>query len=178
MLIVRRNPEAVLDVLLPPFDVVARLAHPLTAPLVRLLVDGRARARLRPQEQAEEARARPRTPTSKRARSRASSRARSAQLLQSIVDFGDTLVREVMTPRPDIVAIRADATLGELRALFREQEYSRIPVYKENLDNILGSSFVKDLVALTEPTLDEPVRSRRSCGRRPSCPRPSACRSC
>ena len=51
------------------------------------------------------------------------------KLLKSIVDFGDTLVREVMTPRPDIVAIEADATLDELRALFREQEYSRIPVY-------------------------------------------------
>ena len=55
-----------------------------------------------------------------------------------------------MTPRPDIVAIPAEATLGELRALFREQEYSRIPVFKENLDNIQGIVFVKDLVLLTE----------------------------
>ena len=55
-----------------------------------------------------------------------------------------------MTPRPDIVAIPAEATLGELRALFREQEYSRIPVFKENLDNIQGVVFVKDLVLLTE----------------------------
>src|SRR5262245_18272953 len=60
------------------------------------------------------------------------------KLLKSIVDFGDTLVREVMTPRPDIVAIDGDATLDDLRALFREQEYSRIPVYRDNLDNILG----------------------------------------
>ena len=52
-----------------------------------------------------------------------------------------------MTPRPDIVAIRADATLADLRALFREQEYSRIPVYRENLDNIVGIVFVKDLRA-------------------------------
>ena len=72
------------------------------------------------------------------------------RLLQSIVDFGDTLVREVMTPRPDMVAIRADATLDELRAFFREQEYSRIPVYKENLDNIVGIVFVKDLIRLTD----------------------------
>ncbi|MBU5877190.1 CBS domain-containing protein, partial [Vibrio cholerae O1] len=64
-------------------------------------------------------------------------------------DFGATLVREVMTPRPDIVAIRMDATLDELRALFREQEYSRIPAYQENLDNILGVVFVKDLIQLT-----------------------------
>jgi CBS domain containing-hemolysin-like protein len=70
------------------------------------------------------------------------------RLLQSIVDFGDTLVREVMTPRPDIVAIDERATIGELRALFREQEYSRFPVFKESLDNIVGFVFVKDLVAL------------------------------
>src|SRR6202008_902011 len=70
------------------------------------------------------------------------------RLLQSIVDFGDTLVREVMTPRPDIVAIREDATIGDLRALFREQEYSRFPVYRESLDNIAGFVFVKDLLVL------------------------------
>src|SRR6185295_75401 len=40
------------------------------------------------------------------------------------------------------------ATIGELRALFREQEYSRFPVYKESLDNIAGFAFVKDLIAL------------------------------
>ena len=45
------------------------------------------------------------------------------QLLRSIVDFGDTLVREVMTPRPDIVAVKDDATIGKVRALFSEQEY-------------------------------------------------------
>jgi CBS domain containing-hemolysin-like protein len=72
------------------------------------------------------------------------------QLLQSIVDFGDTLVHEVMTPRPDIVAIRAEATLAELRAFFREQEYSRIPVYVGSLDNIAGFVFIKDLMRLPE----------------------------
>jgi putative hemolysin len=72
------------------------------------------------------------------------------QLLQSVVDFGDTLVHEVMTPRPDIVAIRADATLAELRAFFREQEYSRIPVYVDSLDNIAGFVFIKDLMRLSE----------------------------
>jgi CBS domain containing-hemolysin-like protein len=70
------------------------------------------------------------------------------RLLQSIVDFGDALVREVMTPRPDIVAVREDATVGDVRALFREQEYSRFPAYKESLDNIAGFVFVKDLVTL------------------------------
>jgi CBS domain containing-hemolysin-like protein len=79
------------------------------------------------------------------------------KLLQSIVDFGGTLVREVMTPRPDIVAIQGKATVAELRALFREQEYSRIPVYQDNLDNILGVVFVKDLVLVDADAADQPI---------------------
>jgi putative hemolysin len=59
-------------------------------------------------------------------------------------------VREVMTPRPDIVAIDAGATVAQLRALFRDQEYSRFPVFKENLDNILGVIRVKDLLMLDD----------------------------
>jgi len=82
------------------------------------------------------------------------------RLLQSIVDFGDTLVREVMTPRPDIVAIQGDASVADLRALFREQEYSRFPVYKENLDNILGLIRVKDLLQIDAAALDRhPIAS-------------------
>src|SRR5207249_6871163 len=72
------------------------------------------------------------------------------RLLRSVVDFGETLVREVMTPRPDIVAIRADATIDDLRKLVQEQEYSRLPVYTENLDNIVGLIVVKDLIQMTE----------------------------
>ena len=87
------------------------------------------------------------------------------QLLQNIVDFGDALVREIMTPRPDIVAIRDSATLGDLVALFREQEYSRFPVFKESLDNIAGFVFVKDLVALEQRDPNRPI-TLRSCGRR------------
>src|SRR6185503_4493189 len=62
--------------------------------------------------------------------------AEGRELLQSIVDFTETVVKEVMTPRPDIIAIRADATLTDLRTLFREEQYSRIPVYRENLDTL------------------------------------------
>src|SRR4029450_3458161 len=81
------------------------------------------------------------------------------RLLQSIVDFGGTLVREVMTPRPDIVAIREDARMRDLLNLFREQEYSRFPVFRENLDNIVGVVFVKGLIPLGDqatPT-DAPI---------------------
>ena len=67
-----------------------------------------------------------------------------------------------MTPRPDIIAIRADATLQDLRSVFREEQYSRMPVYRDNLDNVVGIVFVKDLVALppgAEPPLTTLMRS-------------------
>jgi magnesium and cobalt exporter, CNNM family len=152
MLIVRRNPERVLEILLPPFDFAARFLHPLTGALVRLIVADTRRAEATsvngtpPEAQSGEAPHAYLEPAADQRLIEGDER----RLLQSIVEFGDTLVREVMTPRPDMVAIRADATLDELRALFREQEYSRIPVYKENLDNIVGIVFVKDLIRLTD----------------------------
>lgn len=144
LLIVRRNPERVLELLLPPFDVVARFLHPMTGPLAGLITaEGR-----RGEEGAADASDGTAGPGDDGPAEQGSIEGDQRRLLQSIVDFGDTLVREVMTPRPDMVAIGADATLDELRALFREQEYSRIPVRKENLDNIAGFVFVKDLIRL------------------------------
>jgi magnesium and cobalt exporter, CNNM family len=152
LFVVRRNPERVLEVLLPSFDVVARFLHPLTGPLVKLITAEGRRDRIDSAGSSGTADA----DTGGAAQQADASENQSViegdqrKLLQSIVDFGDTLVREVMTPRPDMVAIRADATLDQLRALFRDQEYSRVPVYGENLDNILGMVFVKDLIRLTD----------------------------
>jgi putative hemolysin len=149
LLVARRDPERVLEVLLPPFDVAARFLQPLTNALVRLGTDAR-----RERHAAASGEALPpgasASPPSPSGDDQGIIEGDGRRLLQSIVDFGDTLVREVMTPRPDIVAISGDATLDELRALFREQEYSRIPVYQDNLDNILGIVFVKDLIQLSD----------------------------
>ena len=96
------------------------------------------------------------------AEERVISEAEGRELLQSIVDFTETLVREVMTPRPDLIAIKQDATLSDVRTLFREEQYSRVPVYGDSLDNIVGIVFVKDLVALppnAEPPLTTLMRS-------------------
>jgi len=71
-------------------------------------------------------------------------------LIQSVVAFGDTTVREVMTPRPRIVAIRQDASLEELRELVIHEQYSRIPVYEENIDQITGFVHVRDMFELSD----------------------------
>jgi CBS domain containing-hemolysin-like protein len=82
------------------------------------------------------------------------------RLIQSIVDFGDTLVRDVMTPRPDVVGIPIDATLREVRQVFGEQQYSRIPVYRETLDHLQGFVFIKDLIRVTDANPDDQVVSK------------------
>jgi len=79
------------------------------------------------------------------------------KLIQSVVEFGDKVVREVMTPRPDIVAISANATLEELRQLVINEQYSRIPIFEGSIDQILGFVHVRDMFELEE---DE--RARRS----------------
>ncbi len=155
LLIVRQNPERVLEILLPPFDVVARFLQPLTGGLLRVIAavpsGERAEANNGAAEPAQAEGGDSAPAYSEANEEQGLIEGDQRRLLQSIVDFGDTLVREVMTPRPDMVAISADATFDEVRAFFREQEYSRIPVYKENLDNIVGFVFIKDLLRLDPP---------------------------
>ena len=158
--IVRRDPERALDVLLPVFSPAARVLKPLTSPLINMLESVRERESQNGGPLAVDAKAHPDT-TEPHGEGDISEE-EGRELLQSVVDFTETLVREVMTPRPDIIAIRADATLQDLRTLFREEQYSRIPVYRDNLDNVIGILFVKDLVALppeAEPPITTLMRS-------------------
>jgi CBS domain containing-hemolysin-like protein len=145
-LIVRRNPEAVLVALLPSFTVLAQLLLPVSGPLVRLLTSGKAERLAAAQEEAEEDTGEVAHAYLEAGEEQGLIEGDEKRLLQSIVDFGGTLVREVMTPRPDIVAIQDHETVEGLRGIFREQEYSRFPVYRENLDNIVGIVRVKDLL--------------------------------
>jgi CBS domain containing-hemolysin-like protein len=68
-------------------------------------------------------------------------------MIHSIIDFGDTLVREVMTPRIDIVAVEADAPVEAVLDVVRTHGHSRIPVYHDGVDQIVGIIHVKDLLA-------------------------------
>lgn len=68
------------------------------------------------------------------------------ELIHSIIEFGDTRVNEVMTPRPDIVAVSAGATVREARDIMIESKYSRLPVYRDQIDNVEGLIYVRDLL--------------------------------
>jgi CBS domain containing-hemolysin-like protein len=67
------------------------------------------------------------------------------ELLQSVVEFGDKVVREAMTPRPEIAAIEINSPVEELRKLFREKRYTRYLVYSGQLDNVEGIVSIRDL---------------------------------
>jgi putative hemolysin len=74
-------------------------------------------------------------------------------LIEQVVEFSDKRVREVMTPRPDIVAIAADATLEDLHAKVVETKISKIPVYEKSLDDIFGVVYAQDLLHVADPDL-------------------------
>lgn len=68
------------------------------------------------------------------------------QLLREIVDVGDTLVREIMTPRGEIAAVSAEASLDEAARVIIESFHSRLPVYEGDLDHVVGVLSVRDLL--------------------------------
>ncbi len=82
------------------------------------------------------------------------------ELIQSIIEFGETRAGEVMTPRTDIVALPITATVREARDCIIESKYSRLPVYREQIDNVEGIVYVRDLMAyLAEGREEEPIES-------------------
>lgn len=81
------------------------------------------------------------------------------EMIHSVFEFSDTLVREVMVPRPDMVALPAGASVKDALVLTLEHGYSRIPVYHGELDKIIGVLYAKDLMKhLKDGRLDYPVR--------------------
>ena len=70
------------------------------------------------------------------------------EMIQSVFEFDDTLVKEIMVPRIDMVCIEKDASLSELIKLGVEKGHSRIPVFEDSIDNIIGLIYIKDLLQL------------------------------
>lgn len=131
-LLMQSSPERALELLLPVFTAVANVLSPFTA----LIIGWVARSDTR-RETDTALVATDRTAT---AIVNPAPEVEQNRLLRSVVDFGETLVREVMTPRPDIVAIRSDATLDDLRKLVQEQEYRACPSTRITSTTSSGSS--------------------------------------
>lgn len=70
------------------------------------------------------------------------------KMINNVFDFGDSLAKDIMVPRIDMTLVDVDATYDELLDIFREEKYTRIPVYEENTDNVIGIINVKDLLLI------------------------------
>ncbi len=77
-------------------------------------------------------------------------------LVRSAVEFGDKLVREVMTPRPRMFVVRDTTTIEDFLSMLKEHNYSRVPVFQGTIDNITGIAFAHDLLQIT----DDDARTR------------------
>src|ERR1700722_13467026 len=73
-----------------------------------------------------------------------------ADFIEQVVEFSDKRVRDVMTPRPDIVAIKASASLDQLRKLVVDTKFSRLPVYEKSLDDIVGIVMARDMLEVAD----------------------------
>ena len=72
------------------------------------------------------------------------------QLIHSVVEFGDKIVREVMRPRPEIFAVPESTTVAQLTEMLRQHPYSRVPVYAGDLDHIVGIVLARDLLQVPD----------------------------
>jgi len=79
-------------------------------------------------------------------------------MLANLLKFGELAVANVMVPRADIVAVEAETPVTELIALFREAQHSRLPIYRETLDDPLGMIHIKDVLAAAEVGADGQLR--------------------
>jgi putative hemolysin len=86
-----------------------------------------------------------------------------AQMIEQVVEFSDKRVLEFMTPRPEVIAIAASATVAQLRALLIETKFSRIPVFEDSLDDITGVAFARDLLQI--PEIEAATRTVRELAR-------------
>jgi len=76
-----------------------------------------------------------------------------ADLIEQVVEFSDKRVREVMTPRPEVVALQADATLEEMHAKYVETQFAKMVVYDRSLDDIIGMVEAQDLLKIADTDL-------------------------
>jgi len=151
-LLAQNNPEGVLWALLPPFKIFYRLFSILVGPVSALLQRMR---KPEPEEEASDEEDEEESFDEIQAfidvgEEEGIIEESEGELIQSIIEFSDTLVSEIMRPRLHMVAIEASATVADARRLIIESKHSRIPVYREQIDHIEGVVYVRDLLAFCE----------------------------
>lgn len=72
------------------------------------------------------------------------------EMIYSIFQFGDTIAREIMVPRADLLALEVNTTISDARREFINAGHSRVPVYEDNIDNVIGLLYAKDLLAVVD----------------------------
>ena len=72
------------------------------------------------------------------------------KMINNVFDFGDSLAKDIMVPRIDMTFVDVEATYEELLDIFRKEKYTRIPVYENNTDNVIGVINVKDLLLIDD----------------------------
>ncbi len=152
-LIVQNRPERVLLLLLPPFQIIYRVLTVFVAPInavLEKLKTEELEASLTEAQEEEETMQEVQAFIDV-AEEEGIIEEAEGELIQSVLEFGDTLVGEVMRPRPLIAAISITATIEDARRLIMELKYSRLPVYRDNIDQIEGLIYVRDLLAFCEP---------------------------
>lgn len=82
------------------------------------------------------------------------------ELIETVVEFGDTLTGAIMTPRTNVVGIAAGTLIKDARDVMIEEKYSRLPIYSDSIDNVVGMVYVRDLLsALATGRKEEPVEN-------------------
>ena len=146
----QKDPEAVLLRLLPLVPGIYRLLFVLSVPLLWLFRSGRRRAEAVSALVQEETTEEEIQAFIGVGQEEGILEAPESRLVKSALEFGSTLVREIMTPRSEIVAIRDDANISKLKELIGSSKHSRIPVYRERLDQVTGVVYVRNLLAYLE----------------------------
>jgi len=160
--IARRNPERVLLLLLPSFSPAYRLLKWLSFPVLLVFKKSSAEEEQEGTETGQEDEA---TEEEIQAYLDVGEEEwiferTETELIQSALEFGSTLVREIMTPRSEIVAIDESATLSQLRELIVATKHSRVPVFREKLDQVVGVVYVRNLLPQLEPGKEDgPITS-------------------
>ena len=83
------------------------------------------------------------------------------KIINNVFDFSDAIARDIMIPRIDMVSISEDASYRDVMKVFRENMYTRLPIYKGEPENIVGFINIKDLVRLKDPSTFEVSKFRR-----------------